>query len=77
MNDIRFVPCTYCAKPIDATSPHTWRRVVGWERKTGKLKNRGGGGSDITLREPRDQYACDPCVRRLKAGVSPLQEAFL
>jgi hypothetical protein len=51
--------CTYCGDPID---PQTvYRRVVGWERKSKAASRKAG--SDIVLRESRDEFAWTPaCV---------------
>jgi len=69
------VQCTYCGREVDPRAQSTYRRVVGWERKAFAASRRGG--SDITLREPRDEYACPTCVDRLQAGVSVNQESLL
>lgn len=69
------VSCAYCGDPVDPNSSFTWRRVIGWERKAVAASRRSG--SDIVLREPRDEYACDICVSRLKRGVAPRQGALL
>lgn len=45
--------------------------MVGWERKAGYGSRKYG--SDIALREPGDEFACDPCVRRQQRGVNPGQ----
>jgi len=68
-------PCFYCREPIDPLDRSVWRRVVGWERK-GFAESRRGG-SDIVLREPRDEYACPGCVVRLQAGLPVAQESLL
>lgn len=66
--------CFYCGKPITATG-RLWRRVVGWESKgVGELRR---GGSDIVLREYRDEFACERCVFRLQHGLAPEQESLL
>ncbi len=69
--DPRSRPCFYCGEPVDPYSRYTWHRVIGWERK-GKA-----GGSDITLREPRDGFAHDHCVSLAKSGLSSGQAALL
>lgn len=75
MSSVLNVPCFYCQTPVNALAPSTYRRVVGWERKA--LAASRKSGSDIALREPRDEYACDTCVGRLRAGVSVAQEPLL
>ena len=67
--------CHFCGEPIDPTNRYTWRAVTGWERKA--LDRSRRSGSDIALREPRDEWAHDMCVSRARAGVAPLQESLL
>lgn len=67
--------CVYCGDPVDPAAPSTWRRIVGWERKASAESRRSG--SDIALRIPSEHYACDPCVQKLKRGVSARQQAML
>lgn len=75
MNSTFSVPCSFCSKPVDPFSRFTWRRVVGWERKAAAASRKSG--SDIALREPRDEYACDVCVGKLRNGLAPMQEGLL
>jgi hypothetical protein len=67
--------CAFCGDPVDPLSRFTWRRVIGWERKAAATSRKGG--SDIALRESRDEYACDVCISRQKNGLAPSQESFL
>ncbi len=67
--------CSYCGESVDPLSRFVWRRVVGWERKATSQSRKSG--SDITLREPRDEYACDGCVSRLKRDVAPAQGSLI
>jgi hypothetical protein len=67
--------CHYCGDPVDPQSRFTWHRIVGWERKAVSASRKGG--SDIALREQREEFACDQCVHRLQQGLAPLQEALL
>jgi len=71
----RTTACFYCGEPVDPFSRFTWRRVVGWERKATAVSRKSG--SDIALREPRDEYACDVCISRLKLNVAPGQVSLL
>ena len=73
--DPRARPCFYCGEPVDPFSPFTWRRIIGWERKASATTRKSG--SDIALREPRDEYAHDLCVSRTKAKLAVGQEALL
>lgn len=67
--------CAECGDPIDPRSASTWRRVVGWERKAQATSRKSG--SDIAVREPRDEYAHDRCIRLLQRGLAPGQEPLL
>jgi hypothetical protein len=67
--------CVYCGTAVDARAIGTWRRVVGWERKADAASRKSG--SDIALREARNEYACNACVSLLKAGLSTRQESLL
>lgn len=67
--------CSFCDEPVDPLSRFTWRAVHGWERKA--LDPTRRSGSDIALREPREEWAHDQCVRRAQSGVAPLQESLL
>lgn len=67
--------CHYCSVPVDPTDRRTYRRVVGWERKA--LASSRRSGSDIVLRETRDEYACAGCIVRLQQGLDVRQEALL
>ena len=60
---------------LNPNDPSVWRRVTGWERKGLGVSRRGG--SDIVLRELRDEYACPVCVARLRAGLDARQESLL
>jgi len=71
------VPCFYCGKDVDAFSRTTYRRVMGWERKAGVRASGKHGGSDISLRQVLDHYACTICIDRLRSGVNPEQGALL
>lgn len=68
-------PCFYCGESVDPLAHTTYRRVVGWERKAFAESRRGG--SDIVLRELRDEYACPRCVVRLQKGLPVAQETLL
>jgi len=65
------VVCTFCGEPVRPRDPLVWHRVEGWERP-GKA-----GGSDITLREQVDGFACARCVALKKMGVDVRQETLL
>jgi hypothetical protein len=67
--------CAYCGDPVDPTSKYVWRRVIGWERKSTGAGRKSG--SDIALREPRDEYACNACVALRRGRVTPGQETLI
>lgn len=67
--------CVYCGGAVDPLARDTWRRVVGWERKAQAATRKSG--SDIALREPRDEYAHSRCVRGLQHGIDPGQGELL
>lgn len=59
--------CAICGAEI-ASVRIAWRKVVGYERP-----RKQGGTNAIRLRRPVDEYACEICVTRLRAGVDPAQ----
>lgn len=66
------VPCAFgCGRMVDATDPWTWHRVVGLERRG------QGGGSDVILRQRKEEYFCLSCVEKAKAGVTVGQERLV
>jgi hypothetical protein len=67
--------CHYCGIPVNPFAPGTLQRVEGWERKAAAESRRGG--SDIILREPREEFACSRCIVRLQQGLAPAQESLL
>ncbi|HSE45686.1 MAG TPA: hypothetical protein VLA89_10215 [Gemmatimonadales bacterium] len=70
------VPCYFgCGREVDPSNRMAWHRITGWERMSSKSSARRGG-SDISMRERTGEYACDECIRRVKAGLSPLQEGM-
>ena len=69
------IACHYCGHEVEAHSRNTWRRVSGWERKASAAARRSG--SDIVLREPGDEFACNACIVLLKDGIAPGQESLL
>lgn len=69
--------CPFCGRPVDPTSPNTWQRVVGWQRIAGVRASGKHGGSDIRLRDTRQEWAHPHCVSLAKDGISVGQEALL
>lgn len=69
------VTCHFCGDDLDPDGPVTYRRVLGWERK-GRAASRRGG-SDVLLREPGVEFACQFCIDAIKNGRSPRQEGLL
>jgi hypothetical protein len=68
--------CPFCGNPVDPMSKRTWHRVVGWERRAGTRPSGKQGGSDITLREAREEFAHPACIALAKDGLLG-QEALL
>jgi len=62
--------CSFCGREVNPASRWTYTKIVGWHRP-GKA-----GGSDISLRQKVDEYACPGCIESLKAGVAVEQEAI-
>ncbi len=60
--------CPLCHELVYPRSPYTWQRVVGWQRIAGVRASGKHGGSDIRLRETREEFAHDACVAAAKAG---------
>ena len=60
--------CHYCSRPIEP-GERPYQRVVGWERIAGVRASGKHGGSDITLREQRDEWACNACISLLREGI--------
>lgn len=71
------VPCALATDghDVDPDARTTYRRVQGWEHKATMESRRGG--SDITLREQLNEYACPRCIGRLKDGVNPDQDTLI
>lgn len=67
--------CFYCAESVDPHETTTYRRIVGWERKA--LGASRKSGSDIKLREPREEFAHSRCVDRAARGINARQESLL
>ena len=67
--------CFYCAEPVDPSEWSTYHRIVGWERKALGASRRSG--SDIKLREPREEFAHARCVDRAAQGINARQESLL
>ncbi len=68
------VNCFYCNRPLDPTDPSNLRQVTGWEKKSTSYSRRGG--SDVRLRKPTGEYACSPCIERLRAGLDVSQQGL-
>lgn len=67
--------CFYCGTGVNPADVNVAQRITGWE-----LRGRGAtrkGGSDITLRESVEEYACNPCIQRKRLGLSPSQESLV
>lgn len=65
--------CSFCRAECDPR--FMWQRIQGWERKAQGGSRRGG--SDIALRERREEFACGHCIDQIRNGRSPKQGALL
>ncbi len=64
--------CVFCEAPVNPTKPGTFRKVMGWaETRT------GGGVHGITDRKELNEFACGPCMKLRKLGVSVGQGSLL
>ena len=68
--------CFYCGGALDPDAVDTMQRVVGWGRKHA-VGSRRAVSTNIEARELRNEFAHDNCVRRIKRGIAPAQEALL
>jgi hypothetical protein len=68
--------CPFCSERVDPTDQYSWQRMVGWQRIAGTRPSGKQGGSDIALRETRQEWAHAHCVRLAKSGLLH-QEALL
>jgi hypothetical protein len=64
------IRCCFCDTPIPSPR-NAWRKVIGFERQ-----RQEGGTNALALRRPLDEYACNFCVDKQKAGVDPSQETL-
>jgi hypothetical protein len=64
--------CHYCKEPIDTENEPCHRGVSGWEA----YRRKGGGTHEVTGRKPKDLWCCATCIRRIKRGVSPVQQVL-
>lgn len=62
--------CTFCGNEVSANDDY--RKVEGWERRRA-----AGGANTITLREPKDEWACKSCIDKLNRGISLDQGSLL
>lgn len=68
--------CPFCGEPVNPMSSYTWQRVVGWQRMAGVRASGKHGGSDIRMRETREEFAHPACVTLARDGLLG-QEAML
>jgi hypothetical protein len=61
--------CPYCERPLDPNSPTTMQRIVGWQLRAGTRASGKHGGSDIYMREAREEFAHSACVRLARDGL--------
>jgi len=68
--------CVFCREPVDPNDQHTWHGIHAFERSL-KLRASGKpGGSDVTLREPLEEFAHPACVTLARDGLLA-QESLL
>ena len=60
--------CPFCLQPVNPLDRFTWQRVIGWQRMAGRRASGKQGGSDIALRETRQEWAHPHCVRLARSG---------
>jgi hypothetical protein len=63
------VTCPFCEKPVDPGSRYTMQRCVGWQRIAGVRASGKHGGSDIVMRETRQEWAHASCVKLAREGL--------
>ena len=68
-----YATCFYCGRTI-APAERPYQRVIGWERMAGVRASGKHGGSDITLREQLDEFACTGCISLLREGIPAGQQ---
>jgi len=61
--------CPFCMQPVDPLDRFTWQRVIGWQRMAGVRASGKHGGSDVALRETREEWAHPSCVRLARSGL--------
>jgi hypothetical protein len=66
--------CRYCQREIGPQDAAV-QRVVGWERKAPSGSRRRG--SDLLLRERRDEFAHATCVRLQQNGLHARQGSLI
>lgn len=67
--------CTFCNGSSGAEPEY--RLVTAWEKRSRSASRRGG--SDLFLRQPHpdNEWACGPCIGRLRDGLSVEQGSLL
>lgn len=64
--EVQMTSCSICNRPIVDIN-RCFHRVAGWERKAQVASRKSG--SDIVLREPTGELACEDCIRKIKLGI--------
>lgn len=64
--------CMFCGKPVDSSTPGSYREVRGWERVRSD-----GGANAITERQETGRVACRHCIDMRKVGINPAQGALI
>lgn len=60
--------CPFCGNTVDPDGKGTWQRIDGWQRIAGVRASGKHGGSDISLRRTRQEWAHGSCVKLARDG---------
>lgn len=69
---IGYPKCEFCGADVDPRKPGTFRKVTGWAETRSRAGIHG-----LTDRRELGEYACGPCIKLFRAGVSPAQGGLL
>jgi hypothetical protein len=61
--------CPFCGEDVNPANTRNWQRIVGWQRIAGVRASGKHGGSDIVLREVRQEWAHPGCITKARAGL--------
>lgn len=67
------VDCSFCDRnDLDPEAETTHRQVIGWEHP-----RKQGGTNALSLRQPQEVFCCNPCMEKMRRGLSPDQQPLL